>query len=214
MNTKSLHAVLVFSPGTDVNGIANDMRSRFEEDETARISSTGEDGVFRFGAWIRRRNYRVNARFKTYDGEETPSVAPSLPNIVVVVGSTDIDTGTIDPDVLLGLVEDLYESAGSAPLYVYVLNHGQAAATEAGEMLPVTEETILEDRINDVSWAMLFPPRLVEAYGEEFLRDAPAWRMDTLEDGSLLMIAGPDPSDIDAVGSQLRTLRGYFELSG
>jgi hypothetical protein len=214
MDSKPIHIVLVLPDGTDLNGIADDMRSAFEGDETARITSTSEDGVFRFEAWVRRQNRRVNVRVKAHGRDSTRSVTPSLPSMEVVVSGPDLDAGTIDPDVLLGLIEEIYEAASPAPLYVYVLDHGQAAVTEAGERRPVTEETILDDRINDVSWAMLFPPRLVDVYGEAFLRDAPAWRTDTLDDGGVMLVAGPAPTDIDAVDSQLRTLRGYFELRG
>lgn len=74
--------------------------------------------------------------------------------------------------------------------------------------LPATGESLTEDAIEYASWLTVFPPELVESYGRDTLLSAPAWRVEELPDGGVLLVAyerpdRPDGDALDAVHDHL-----------
>lgn len=57
---------------------------------------------------------------------------------------------------------------------------------------------------------MLFGPEMVEEYGREWLLDAPAWKRTELDDGGIMLVASPDPTDYGTVVDGREKLRAYF----
>ncbi|ELZ26992.1 hypothetical protein C475_08656 [Halosimplex carlsbadense 2-9-1] len=79
---------------------------------------------------------------------------------------------------------------------------------------PVTDESLAENRINEVSWLTLFGPELVVEYGREWLLSAPAWKREELDDGAILLVASPDPTDYEQFSEDRDILRTYFSRRG
>ncbi|MEF8880936.1 MAG: hypothetical protein V5A34_00235 [Halapricum sp.] len=56
----------------------------------------------------------------------------------------------------------------------------------------VTQQHIEKPELPDVSWLMLLSPPICENIGRERLESAPVWRVDTLSDGSMRLVASGD----------------------
>jgi len=61
---------------------------------------------------------------------------------------------------------------------------------------------------------MLFSPELVEEYGRAWLLSAPAWERRELDDGAILLVTTPDPTDWNTAPQARQDLATYFDLSG
>ena len=59
---------------------------------------------------------------------------------------------------------------------------------------PFTAESLAKDRLTHLCWLTVFTPRLVETYGRETLLSAPAWHVEELDDGAILLVCHDDPS--------------------
>jgi len=60
--------------------------------------------------------------------------------------------------------------------FAYALDgeHTSKIDSDAGPGLPITADSLAANRIETVSWLMLFAPPLVAEYGREWVLDAPA----------------------------------------
>jgi hypothetical protein len=97
---------------------------------------------------------------------------------------------------LVEMVKVSYEALSTKPDVVYGLPRVNCRSMAEGDYpLPATAATLSEDRINYVPWLMIFPPGLVDTYGKEFLLDSPAWQVEELPDGSVLLVAFEDLVD-------------------
>lgn len=110
------------------------------------------------------------------------------------------------------LVVDIYNVLDSRPTYVYGLDPAHAEAVGSFFGIPAEATALAADRISDVSWLMLFPPDLVESYGREFLLNAPAWRTDELDDGSILVVSWENPTNVEAFDVNIGEVREYFGI--
>lgn len=54
---------------------------------------------------------------------------------------------------------------------------------------PISDESLAADRIEHPTWLMVFPPRMVDTYGREWLLDLPAARTEEFDDGSIMIVA-------------------------
>lgn len=59
---------------------------------------------------------------------------------------------------------------------------------------------------------MRFGPELVDEYGREWLLSAPAWKREEFEDGGIMLVASPDPTDSESFTEGRDDLRNYFGL--
>jgi len=130
-----------------------------------------------------------------------------------------VDELTIGDDLsdrvslLLDIVEAVY-IVSDAYVYGYGLDteHVGSIGENWGPDKPATGESIANNRIADVSWLTLFAPELVDEYGREWLLSAPAWKRQELDDGGIMLVASPDPTDYDTFTEGRKCLREYFDL--
>lgn len=59
---------------------------------------------------------------------------------------------------------------------------------------PFTAESLANDRLTQMCWLTIFPPALVDTYGRETLLSAPAWHVEELDDGAIMIVCHDDLS--------------------
>ncbi|ELZ26983.1 hypothetical protein C475_08611 [Halosimplex carlsbadense 2-9-1] len=116
---------------------------------------------------------------------------------------------------MLEVVETIYSALDDC-IFGYGLDIEHIGSLVEGRELgkPMTDESLAENRINEVSWLMLFGPELVAEYGREWLLSAPAWKREELDDGAILLVASPDPTDYEQFSEDRDILRTYFDRRG
>lgn len=158
--------------------------------------------------------------------DKTPDGLPALPHLDVDLHEQYYAPGRVDADAIETHVDDyadlvvrLYERAhavGHEPRYVVGTDPNQLAALFGTPSKPVdtTHDGVLDDRVEQLYWLQVVPESMVETVGRDALLDAPAWRVDELETGGVLLVAYPNPhqprfdaiSRIEAAtGVELRT---------
>lgn len=96
---------------------------------------------------------------------------------------------------LIDFVTFVYSAGTDRPRVVYGVTDLHEELLAGSEMpLPVTGESLAENRIEYATWLMVFPPAMVETYGRETLLSAPAWYTDELDDGAIIVVSHPNPT--------------------
>jgi len=145
--------------------------------------------------------------------DKTPEGLPALPHLDVDLREQYYVPGRVDPDAVETHVDDyadlvarLHERArgvGHEPLYALGADPNQLAALFGDGPGPVatTRDGVLDGRLEQLYWLQVLPPAMVEEVGRNALLDAPAWRVDELPSGAVLLVAYPNPHqpDFDAV---------------
>jgi hypothetical protein len=68
------------------------------------------------------------------------------------------------------------------------------------------------DQIYEVSWLNVFGPRLVEAVGRERMLSTPAWRVEELPHGAVLVVLQPTAADYASEASRVAQARAHVHL--
>ena len=68
------------------------------------------------------------------------------------------------------------------------------------------------DKIYEVSWLNVFGPKLVEAVGRERVLSTPAWRVEELPNGSVLLVTWPTVADFASEEARLAQARAHVHL--
>jgi len=68
------------------------------------------------------------------------------------------------------------------------------------------------DRIYEVSWLNVFGPRLVESVGRERMLSTPAWRVEELPNGSVLLVLRPTVTDFASDEAREAQARAHVHL--
>ncbi|OJH36315.1 hypothetical protein [Cystobacter ferrugineus] len=68
------------------------------------------------------------------------------------------------------------------------------------------------DKIYEVSWLNVFGPKLVESVGRERMLSTPAWRVEELPNGSVLLVTWPTPADFASDEARLAQARAHVHL--
>ena len=114
-------------------------------------------------------------------------------------------------ELIIDVIRTTYEILGTKPQYVFGIDEGHAVSLFEGDRSPPLSDDIPVERYDlEVSWLMLFPPEMVKSYGKEFLLDAPVWRTEELNDGAILIVASPDPTDFGMLDETMPDLKKYF----
>lgn len=101
-------------------------------------------------------------------------------------------------DALVEMVRVGYEATEERPLAAYVETPKHLLQQSDAELPPFTAESLLRDEYEYLSWGTVFTPPMVEHYGRERLRSAPAWRVTELDDGAIFVACHDRPLDWDA----------------
>lgn len=119
-----------------------------------------------------------------YDTDPFESAAESGDDVALAKAAVD----------LLDLVEYAYAAAKERPRAVYGVSDVHRSRLVAGEIPPpVTLESLAEDRIEYACWLVGFPPAMVDTYGRDRIRSAPAWQTSELGDGGLIVLTTQNP---------------------
>jgi hypothetical protein len=113
-------------------------------------------------------------------------------------GAKDLPEGMDQGDATLELAEmvkTLYLATGVSPLAAYTEPKWVIETISTMEAPPFTAESLAKDRYEYLSWLTVFSPPMVETYGRETLLDAPAYHVEELADGSVLLVAVENPMD-------------------
>lgn len=158
--------------------------------------------------------------------QKVPEHLPDLPHLAVDLREQYFAPGRADEEDVPEYVGDFadfvarcYQQAravGHQPLYVLGADPNQLSALfgEKPEPVATSREGILEGDLEQLYWLQVFPPRMVERVRRDALLSAPAWRVEELSDGAVLLVAYANPHfpDFDrkealedAVGTELRT---------
>lgn len=114
-------------------------------------------------------------------------------------------------ELIIDIIRTTYEILDKKPQYVFGIDEGHSASLFEGDRSPPLSSGVPVEWYDlEVSWLMLFPPEMAESYGKEFLLDAPVWRIDELDNGAILIIASPDPTDFGTLDESMLNLKQYF----
>jgi hypothetical protein len=160
----------------------------------------------------------VGADLDTHEADADWFTLPSLPAVSMDLATSDFEQS---PDLeattrnLIDQVEYIYLSINRCQ-YAYGLDveHQHKLGSDSGPRIPVSQESLADNRIEEVSWLMLFSHELVEEYGHKWLLSAPAWERRELGDGAIMLVASPDPTDWNKASTARQDLANYFDLPG
>ena len=68
------------------------------------------------------------------------------------------------------------------------------------------------DKVYEVWWLNVFGPKLVETVGRERMRSTPAWRVEELPNGSILLVTWPTLADFASEEARLAQARAHVHL--
>ncbi|HYO55509.1 hypothetical protein [Archangium sp.] len=68
------------------------------------------------------------------------------------------------------------------------------------------------DKIYEVFWLNVFGPKLVETVGRERMLSTPAWRVEELPNGCVLLVTWPTPADFASDEARLAQARAHVHL--
>ncbi|MFC4550512.1 MULTISPECIES: hypothetical protein [Halorussus] len=126
--------------------------------------------------------------------------APDLPHVELRIEEALFERGEDEADheahadALVDVLRETYFALNSRPAVVYAMPHLlRSAIADYQDEPPVTEDSLQEDELEYPVWLTVFTPALVETYGRETLLSSPAWRTYEWDDGSIVLVAYPDP---------------------
>lgn len=129
---------------------------------------------------------------------------PHLPHIRLDVGDRrfayldEDEEPTVVKDTI-DLVTEVYLATETRPAFVYGMTEGVRQSFADRDEYPISQSMVGKEvtEIDHVTWLSIFPPALVDTYGRERLLSAPAWHVDELEDGAIVVVNWDDPTRIE-----------------
>lgn len=185
---------------------------QYVNDQQGFDASWGRDDEYVYVVG-RREDISFGVHLTYHDRDSSWYTLPSVSAIAMDVSEADIaghEAGHARICLLLSMVEVVHAALDSRYAYGFDTNHVGSVGEDWGLDKPVTDKSLDDDRIAEVSWLMLFGPEMVEEYGREWLLDAPAWKRTELDDGGIMLVASPDPTDYGTVVDGREKLRAYF----
>ena len=144
-------------------------------------------------------HYRGNDSSGELDLLYAPLIEYSLET--TVGGESDGDHSTEYTDSLesfMNVVITGYEATDARPLAVYGESPLHRYRIGEAAQPPFTAESIAHGEYHHLSWLTIFTPPMVERYGRETLLSAPAWKVEELDDGAILVVCHDDVVNWDA----------------
>ncbi|GAB3021558.1 hypothetical protein [Natronobiforma cellulositropha] len=93
-------------------------------------------------------------------------------------------------EAVIDLVKLGYTATGDRPVVVYAETPDMPHIGHP----PCTARSLADWRLTHLCWLTIFTPNLVDTYGRETLLSAPAWHVEELEDGAILLVCHDDPT--------------------
>ncbi|WP_236039710.1 hypothetical protein [Haloarcula salinisoli] len=153
---------------------------------------------------------------EVHDTDDDWFTLPSLPAVTLELSYAGIPDDELVAHVerFLDHVTFVYANMEDCR-FAYALDgeHKSNIDSDAGPGVPITADSLAANRIETVSWLMLFSPPMVAEYGREWLLNAPAWKTRELDDGAVMLVASPDPTDWEEFRAARAELDEYFSRS-
>jgi len=193
-----------------------DKLERLGEQTDRYVTSMSPMDVVSF--WDETNNPSIGADLDTHEADADWFTLPSLPAVSMDLATSDFEQS---PDLeattrnLIDQVEYIYLSVDGCQ-YAYGLDveHQHKLASDREPGIPVSQESLADNRIKAVSWLMMFSPELAEEYGREWLLSAPAWERRELDDGAIMLVTSHDPTNWNKASTARQDLANYFDLPG
>ncbi|WP_265109404.1 hypothetical protein [Halosolutus halophilus] len=109
-------------------------------------------------------------------------------------------TDSLDDEALDTLIESVstgYTATDDRPIAIYVETPKHRFYEGEVKQPPVTAESLTHDEYACLSWLTVFTPPMVETYGRETLLSAPAYRIEELDGGAIILVCHDKPLDWD-----------------
>jgi hypothetical protein len=141
-----------------------------------------------------------------YEGEDTSIDLYDSPLITYAVrpaflyGENEYTTDSLNDEALDTLIECIgtgYTATDDRPLAIYAETPKHRFHLGEVKQPPVTAESLAHEEYACLSWLTVFTPPMVETYGRETLLSAPAYRVEELEDGAIVLVCHDKPFDWD-----------------
>lgn len=193
------------------------LRARSEQE--ANVEASGEYDDHWLLSTFHWRSLRESS-MQSFEGNDGPErwTVPDVPHVEVRYESApfeatfEAESNRGPEDVtkdLIDLVTFLYSATEEKPRFAYGVTGLHQEHLAGNEMpLPVTAESLSENRIEYATWLMLFPPAMVETYGRTTVLSAPVWETEELDDGAIIVVASSKPF----VDADMGRIDEHFDL--
>lgn len=124
--------------------------------------------------------------------EGLPLAIVSVPERWILTSEDDSESAAIDRmNAFYDFLGEIYEQfldLGREPLYVFGTDFAEYEdVTDPEHSDFVSRDRILDREVPGVYWFQIYPPEHVEAIGRERLQSCPAYRLEELSDGAILL---------------------------
>ena len=119
---------------------------------------------------------------------DSPMIEFSLNDLQYLKGGEEhpLDVGSDEPlEELLDILKFCYTATEDRPVAVYSTTPDTPLDLRKP---PITAESVANGRLTYLPWLTIFTPDMVDEYGRETLLSAPAWHVEELDDGSILLV--------------------------
>jgi hypothetical protein len=194
--------------GEEVRHVWETLHQEESTDGEIEVGPSPSRGAFRVASY-RTASGKVGAHTSSSMG------APNLPHLRLKIGyrrfdQPDEEEMVVRVDDAVDLIKKVYLATEERPAFVYGMSKNMPGVVKELGSYPIPASQAGEDvsEIQFVSWLSIFPPSLVDMYGRERLLSAPAWHVEELDDGSILLVGWKDPTEVGG-----GDLREYFGLA-
>ncbi|WP_336358963.1 hypothetical protein [Haloarcula sp. CGMCC 1.6347] len=134
---------------------------------------------------------------RSVDFDDFPTIQFTVKDLQYLKGGADhpLDVGSDEPlRELLDILKFCYTTTEERPIAVYSTTPDTPLDLRKP---PITAESVANSRFTYLPWLTILPPAMVEEYGRETVLSTPAWHVDELDDGSVLLVCHNDIVDWD-----------------
>jgi hypothetical protein len=183
-----------------------------ESFDAESVTVTGSYIVFRSGSYtdVYDRHAFPNQYNKpthesesdTIDLREYPLISYYLSDSSVLSAENMPDEKNSPLKELVEMIKIAYAATGDSPVAAYSMTPDMPHIGRP----PFTAKSLANDEFTHMCWLMIFTPNFVRTYGRETLLSAPAWHVEELDDGAVMIVCHDDLSwktSIDAVADHI-----------
>jgi hypothetical protein len=128
---------------------------------------------------------------------DSPTIQLSVSDIQYLKGGSEHPLD-VEPDEplreLLDIITFCYTATEERPVAAYSTTPDTPLDLRKP---PITAESVANGQLTYLPWLTIFPPKMVEEYGRETILSAPAWHVEALDDGSILLVCHNSVDDWD-----------------
>ncbi|GAB3022465.1 hypothetical protein [Natronobiforma cellulositropha] len=122
-----------------------------------------------------------------------PVVSYEFADLRFLLGNDEYPPPGTDREIVTEILELVtlgYEATDEPPYVAYSITPDMPYIGRP----PITAASLANAELTHLCWLTVFTPPLVETYGRETLLSAPAWHVEELEDGAIILVCHDDPT--------------------